>query len=176
MQHFFKVLSLALIFSSVLFVTVVSAQDVGPYFAASIGQSDIDLPVDKGTSFSLGFGYSLNKNFAVEASYIDFGEASDDIAPIWTLSADGFVVNFVGKVPFNEKISGFANLGFLAWDIKLDEAGTGTIATDEGTDFTYGLGIMFGVTDKVSCNLQYQMYEFDDVDVDNISVGIQVGF
>ncbi len=147
------------------------------FYAASIGQTDVDLPgFDDDTSFTLGLGYSFNKNFAIEASYIDFGESSDDIIPVWTLSADGLQLAAVGKIPFNEQFSGFAKFGFLSWDAELEEAGFGQIASDDGTDVTFGFGAMFDATEKVSFNLLYQMYELDDVDVDNLSLGIQVGF
>ena len=84
--------------------------------------------------------------------------------------------NVVSKIPFNEKFSGFTKLGLLAWDVELKEAGFGLIDSADGTDLTYGLGVMLNATDKVSCNLQYQMYNLDGVALDNISIGIQTSF
>lgn len=176
MKKVVRVLGVLIVCFFVLGSTVY-AQGTGPYFTASIGQSDVDVPgFDKGTSFSLGGGYSFNQNFAAEISYIDLGDSEDDIAPVWTISADGLLMNVVGKAPFNEKVSGFAKLGMFAWDATLDEAGTGQIDSDDGTDLFYGIGIMFNANEKMTLNFQYLMFELDDVDVDNISVGINVGF
>jgi len=176
-NRFFVLFSAGLLVASLSFATHVCAQDVGPYLSASVGQSDVDLPgFDEGTSFSLGLGYSVNKNFAVEAYYIDFGESEDNIAPVWTLSADALAFAVVGKLPFNEMVSAYAKLGFFAWDAELEEAGFGQIASDDGADLTYGLGVLLNVTEKFACFAQSQNYELDDVDIDNISLGIQFGF
>ncbi|NIP22801.1 MAG: outer membrane beta-barrel protein, partial [Phycisphaerae bacterium] len=123
------------------FATSASAQNMGPYFNLSIGQSDVDTNIsdfDKSTSFSLGFGYSINKNLAIEASYIDFGDAEDDITPVWTLSADALVASVIGKIPFNPMVTGYGKIGIASWDAELAEDGFGTFATDDGSDVTFG--------------------------------------
>lgn len=177
MENFTKIILLTFIFFSLLFATPVCAQGVGPYLTISIGQTDVDVPYfDDGTSFSLGAGYSLNKNFALEASYIDFGESDDGIPPVWTLSADAVVLSVVGKIPFNPIVSGYAKLGFAAWDAEVEEDGFGQIFSDDGTDITYGLGILFNTAGQVLGFIQYQSYELDDIDLDNVSVGAQINF
>ena len=171
-------------FVLVLFLaTTVSAKDVGPYVNANIGKTDVDvdmLDFDKGTSFSFGVGYSFNKHVSVEANYIDFGDMEDDIDPVFTLSGDALVVSAIGKIPFSDNFSGFARLGFFSWDAEVNAAGFGEIASDDGTDLTYGLGLLIDFNENISGLIQYQKFDFEtdgeDIDADNLSLGLQVFF
>ncbi len=179
MKKTFTLLACTLFVCSLALATTARAGDIGPYLNFSLGQTGVDPDIsdfDEDTSYSLGFGFSFNRNFALEVSYIDFGDLKDDIPPVWTLSGDAVTACVIGKIPLNPVAAVYGKLGFAAWDAELKEAGFGTFFKDDGTDLTIGLGLLLHATDNVSAFVQYQMYEFDDLDVDNVSAGIQIGF
>jgi len=170
----------ALIASSILLLSAtVNAE--GGYFNLSVGQTDIDTKdFDDGDSFAVALGYKVNKNFALEASYIDLGESEDNIDPVWTVEGHGFNLSFVGILPVHEKIDIFAKAGVFMWDISLNEAGTGELATDNSTDLSLGLGISANLTDQFSIVFEYQEFQIEDEvfdgDISNISIGARFNF
>lgn len=183
MKNSICLLLLAVLFVSLLMVKSASARDYGPYFKVGIGQTDVDTDAstfDDSTSYSLGVGYSLNRNFSVEANYIDLGDAEDDFIPAWTINATIAEACAVAKFPFNPIASGYARFGFFSWDADVHEQGTGLIATDNGNDLTFGLGILFNPDGDISGTIQYQRYgiklEGVDVDFNNVSFGLQFNF
>jgi hypothetical protein len=178
MQNKFAPLAIALALS---LPAVAQAQETGAYLDASVGRRDIgESGWDNGTSFSFGAGYSFSDYISAEARYIDFGEFDDDVPPIWTLSGDAFVVDLVASYPLSDRVSIFAKLGFFSWDVELTEAGFGELASDDGTDLTYGAGFAFSFTDQFSSYLQFKRYAFEvdgeDVDLDDIGIGLQYRF
>lgn len=156
----------------------------GFYLNASVGRSEVDdiggLSFDEGTAYTLGAGYSIIENFAVEASYIDFGEFDDGTYPNWIISGDAVMILAVAKVPVTKLFTIYGKLGFFSWDAKVTEAGWGKLASDDGTDITWAAGAMVNFTERVSVFGQYQVFDFDlegeSVDVDNTSIGLQYHF
>lgn len=166
----------ALVASSILALSV-SAHAENGYVGLSIGNTDLDLPgFDDGSSLAIYGGYRINRNLAVEASYIDFGDSSDNIAPVWTLNATGVTFSALGIAPVSENLDLFGKIGLLMWDATLDEAGTGQIATDEGNDFIYGLGASVSLAQGFGLAVEYQTFELDDIDGSNISFGVRYNF
>ena len=160
---------------------VAHAEEGGFYLDASVGQTDInESGWDDGTSFSIGAGYSFTKYISVEARYIDFGEFDDNDPPVWTVSGDAFVVDLVGSYPLTDRVSMFAKVGVFGWDVELTEDGFGELASDDGTDITYGVGISLSFAESFSSYIQFKRYAFDvggeDVDLDDISIGFQYRF
>jgi opacity protein-like surface antigen len=159
------------------FAITTSLANASGYIGASDGQADIDESgFDNSTSFSLTGGYKFTDNFAIEVSYIDLGDSDDDIAPVWTVEADGFDFSVVGILPVSEKVDLFAKVGAFMWDATIDEEGFGEIASDDGTDLSYGLGAAFKLNENFNVSLQYQMFDLDDTDVSNISLGVGYNF
>lgn len=166
----------ALVMSSLLAFSI-GANAEGGYIGLSVGQTDVDISgFDDGTSIALVGGYRVNSNFAIEASYIDLGESEDDIAPVWTLEADGFNFSAVGIIPVNEQVEIFGKIGMFMWDVTLDEAGTGEIASDDGTDISFGVGGSVKLAEQFSLVLEFQRFDIDGDDVDNISLGGRINF
>lgn len=165
-------------------VTVSAEEGVG-YLDVTVGRAEIDdfIPGwkwDAGTSFSLGAGYSFSENIAVEARYIDFGDIEDNLAPIWTLHADALVIDVVASYPLSDKVAIFAKAGFFTWNAELTEAGFGELASDDGTDMTFGAGFAVNFTGNLSSYVQFKRYAFEvegeDLDLDDISIGLQYRF
>jgi OOP family OmpA-OmpF porin len=154
-----------------------SISHAGGYVGLSVGQSNVDLDgFDDATSIALTGGYKINKNFAVEASYVDLGESKDDTPPVWTLEADGFNFSAVGIIPASEKIDIFAKIGMFMWDATLEESGFGELASDDGTDISFGVGASVNLTDQFGLLLEFQKFDLDSEDVSNISLGIRLNF
>ena len=114
------------------------------YVGIGIGQSNVDIEStpytiskeDSDTAFKVFGGAELNKNFAIEAGYVNFGEFGMTEAgtfientPSGTLiydeslkqSVEGFAfyTAVVGKLPVTNAFELFAKAGFALWDIDL---------------------------------------------------------
>lgn len=149
----------------------------GGYVGASVGQTDVKMSgFDNGTSIALSGGYKFHENFAVEASYINLGDTDDNIAPTWTLEADGFNFSAVGILPVVENVDAFAKVGAFMWDVALDESGYGQRDKDSGTDLSYGLGASITITEQFSAVIEYQGFNVYDENFSNISLGARFNF
>ena len=178
MENKLVLMAVALSFS---LTAVAHAQEAGFYIDASVGQTDInESGWDDGTSFSVGAGYSFTQYISAEARYIDFGEFDDNDPPVWRLSGDALVVDLVASYPLTDKVSMFAKLGVFGWDAELNQDGFGELASDDGTDITYGVGVSFGFTDSFSSYIQFKRYAFEvggeDLDLDDLAIGLQYRF
>ena len=167
-----------------------AADDAGPYVGASIGRSHLTAGSDKidgafaaqglgattsldrnDTSYALTLGYRVNKFFAVEGNYIDFGKYSltsavnspalDSINGRY--KADGFDLAAVGILPLDYGFSAYGKLGALWSKAKLDAASTGAVGVSNeshsGTSLTYGLGVSYDLTRNVSTNLEWNRFD-----------------
>lgn len=148
------------------------------YVGISAGKTDIDIAAfDDGSSIAIMGGYKVNKNFAVELSYIDLGDFEDDVAPKWTIELDGFNFAAIGIIPVSEKIDIFGKVGMFMWDVSLKESGFGELDDDDGTDISLGLGMSLNITEQFGIVAEYQKFDLDDGDAaDNLSIGARFNF
>ena len=147
------------------------------YVGASVGVTEIDLHgYDETTSYSITGGLDISQYFAVELSYIDLGDFDDDIAPVWTVSADGYNAAVVGRLPVTDQISLFAKFGAFAWEADLKEEGFGHLDDDEGVDYSAALGMNVALSPNLELNAQYMRIDMDITEVDNVSAGITFRF
>ena len=151
----------------------------GGYVGVSMGNTDFDAPED-GTSFEIKGGYALSDSFAIQASYVEFGDIDDNDPPVWTLESDAIELSVVGSYVISEKLNLTGLLGVAFWDISIDEAGFGSLGSIDGEDLVVGLGLSYSASDSVSLELQYKDYsisiEDEDLDVSNISAGVKFRF
>tara|TARA_B110000977_G_scaffold194755_1_gene271945 strand:+ start:759 stop:1370 length:612 start_codon:yes stop_codon:yes gene_type:complete len=175
------------------------------YIAGSIGQAEYDLSLsdfadiddgsiisasldDSDTSYSLYGGFRINQYFAVEGGYLDLGEsalsAQSDGSELYfagplnlVAEVDGFNIGGKGIIPINEKFELFAKLGVYMWEAeaKIKNGPVSESDDDDGSDAYYALGGTF-LVGQISINAEYALYELEDVDVENISVGLQYAF
>ena len=134
--------------------------------------SDFDDPI----GFELIIGNNINENISIEASYIDFGEASDSVAPVWRVTLNTLAFGVLAKAPINENFNVFMKLGLHMWDVEASEDGFGVFAEDDGTDFFYGVGATMKVNQKVSFGARYNSYDMDGDDVTMFSLNAQIDF
>lgn len=162
-----------LLATSVLFSASTFA---GVYIGGSVGISDGADGFDSDTAFAFTAGYDINSNFAIEASYVDLGEMSDDTTPVWTISADGFNFAAVGKLPLTESVEVFGKAGLFVWDATIEEEGYGQLADESGTDFSFGFGISAEVMQNLNLVAEFQQFKIEDGDLNTYTIGAQYKF
>lgn len=175
------------------------AQDGRLYFGASFGQAEANdfcrdvndiftgfgiTPTgcdEKDGAFKLFGGFQANRNFAIEASYFDYGSfrANGDFGGPLTLRGDitAFGVAALITLPMGERFSLFGKAGLLFSDIDvvISGAGAGVFAeSDSETGLHIGLGALFSVTDRIGIRAEWERN--DEAEIDMISVGVQVRF
>jgi OOP family OmpA-OmpF porin len=175
------------------------AQDGRLYFGASFGQAEANdfcrdvndiftgfgiTPTgcdEKDGAFKLFGGFQVNRNFAIEASYFDYGSvrANGDLGgfPVTlSASATAFGVAALVTFPVAERFSLFGKAGLLFSDadILISGAGTAVAESDSETGLHIGIGALFNATDKVGIRAEWERN--DELEIDMISVGVQVRF
>ncbi len=150
----------------------------GPYLGAGIGYSKLDNDTldrldsagantdDSDTGYKLFAGYQFNPSFAVEASYLDFGEFEANAgSEKLEASADGFGFSLVGKLPIQNGFSVHGKLGMVVWDGDLDysDSGRGVSSSlgEDGTDPYYGIGAEYEVQ-QIMMRAEYERYDISD--------------
>ncbi|MFC3283307.1 outer membrane beta-barrel protein [Litchfieldella rifensis] len=178
--------------------------NTGLYLGAGIGQSTLDNDTldelsdigfntdDSDTGYKLFVGYDFSPNFALEASYLDFGDftadasvmdGSDTVTANIDASADGFGFALLGRLPIAAGFGIHAKVGLLAWDGEVSgtvrENGTTTFqarGNADGTDPFYGVGAEY-VISRVMVRGEYERYDLSDsgedftIDLLSASVG-----
>lgn len=160
--------------------------------------------------FSLGAGYGLtklkdnefkedeaakkifalvkfNEYIGVEAAYIDFDKAGNDVL---TLDADGKSLAVILEAPINQYFSLYAKGGQLWWDADASIAAINASDNYDGNEAFWGGGAKFRLSDNLDLRIEYERFDFkisrdefdvlqqDDIgmDVDFASVSLQFTF
>jgi OOP family OmpA-OmpF porin len=115
-------------------------------------QSDVHVDDNPG-ALGLGFGYHFNPNFALEANYLDLGDATahvhvfspQDFDLREHLDASGLSVDAIGLIPVSERVSLFGKLGAFSYhlDDSIDsDVPAGPQPPDaNGTTWDVGVGV-----------------------------------
>lgn len=148
--------------------------DSGFYIGASVGDTSVDVDDfdESDTSWKAYGGYIIDVpvvDFAVELAYLDFGSPSGEILQI-PAGLDATGIGAFGLVGIDFGIFGFfAKAGFVNWDADLNLGGLRD--SDDGTDPGYGVGarLTFG---SIEVRAEYELFEFEDADVDMATLGL----
>ena len=176
------------------------AADTGGYLVGMFGQTkvkDIDTTGlgnpskdDTDTGFKIGGGYAFNRNFAVEAAYVDLGKATasgtfaGSNASV-TFKASGLVVAAVGMVPLSQQFSLLGRLGLINATVKVDASLGNASASDKSTDMktTFGVGVAYSFTQQFAVRADYDIYQklgdsatTGESDVNMLSIGVVYKF
>lgn len=161
------------------------------YAGGSVGQGSVNFcgaaPAgvscdDKSVSWKFLVGAQLHPNIAVELGYGRLGEVNAS-GPGGSLAveAKALEVVAVGSYPITQQVHPFLKLGGYRGQTKFSST-VGLGADESNTDITWGLGVRFDLTPKISVRAEFQRYTDvggptigkDDVDV--LGVGILFRF
>jgi len=162
-------------------VSSVQAQELKPYIGIGVTSSEHKYNLQNDTSTGdrksdewggkIYGGVQLDKNFAIEGGYTDFGKSSYGYAVNGmngNINSDSksFYLAGKGSLPINEQFSVFGKLGVA--HNKNDIHATGLAASYDGDSSRTGLyaavGAEYAFTQKVSGVLEYEHYGKNDID------------
>ena len=140
------------------------------YAGAGVGQSKFkgDLSCagtapfscsDTDTAFKIFGGYQINRNFAAETTYQDFGKASlsNGGGVNASIKSQAFDVSALGMLPFATHFAAYARLGvyFASSD---GTSNVGINASKANSDLIYGLGLQWDPMSNLGVRVEYQVY------------------
>lgn len=172
-----KKIAIALAGIGALFIANSAAAQTSPYVGAALGISDLDYPgYDKAGSLQLFGGMNLSQNFALEGAYSYLGQFDLSGFNNAYIEVDGFEFTAVGNLPIADNVALFGEAGLYFWNA--DGVVNGyTVASDDGTDLTYGFGVKAGLSRELTMNVEFQRYnDVSDVDIDTFYVGLAFNF
>ena len=146
----------------------VAGADSGFYIGAGVGDASVkDGDFDASDSaYKIFGGYNIGfiplVDFAVEASYVDFGNPSTSAGNVEVTGLNAFGLAGLSFGPFGI----FAKAGAISWDS--DSTFGSTSTSDSGTDPAYGVGARFAIG-SFSVRAEYEAYDLK-ADVDMVSV------
>jgi OmpA-OmpF porin, OOP family len=148
---------------------------------ASIGAT-VTACDDKDSGWKIFAGYRVNRHFAVEASYIDFGSLTASATRLGVnVNASGDVTSFgvaaVGILPVGERFSVFGKAGLLITEMSARASGStggSSSNSDSQSELHYGVGAMFNLSSRWALRAEWERAE--DSEVEMISIGIQYRF
>jgi OOP family OmpA-OmpF porin len=145
--------------------------DTGFYLGAMVGRSEArdyctlgGACDSKDTKASLFLGYSFNRNFAIEAAYVNLGEASNSgfvggVAT--TIKTDTKLLELVGVglLPLADSFALYVKAGLFRFDSEGAAAGALTaVSSERGNDFTVGVGAQYEFARDVAARVEWQRY------------------
>jgi hypothetical protein len=137
---------------------VYAGAESGFYLGAGVGDATVkDTDFDASDSaYKLFGGYNIGfiplVDFAVEASYVDFGAPSTSDGSIEVTGVNAFGLAGLSFGPFGI----FAKAGMINWD---SDATFGTASSsDSGSDPAYGVGARFAIG-SFSVRAEYEYYD-----------------
>ena len=148
------------------------------YESADFPSNDDDFDDDR-VSWKAMAGFRFNPVLSLEGQYIDFGDAENNGA---RAEGDGWTAALVADVP-TPYVQPYAKAGALFWNTDAHVRGVlnNTVkASDDGTDFFWGLGVRIPLGEAVDLRAEYERYDLDgdnlDTKVDAASLNLQFNF
>jgi OmpA-OmpF porin, OOP family len=133
------------------------------------------------TGWKIYGGYQVNRHFAIEASYINWGELAGNgtlvgIPVTVTGEATSFGIAAMGILPLNERFSLFGKAGVLSTDVKVTIAGGGITSSDDddSTELHIGVGGLFNFGRGWAVRAEWERAQ--DSKLDLLSIGVQYRF
>ena len=158
-----------------LIITPAAYADSGFFVGGAYGElefSEVDSSFDQDSApYKIMGGYIFDMpvfDIAIEAAYNDFGSQEDNSVLPVSIDADGLSAFVVGGLDWG-LFGVFAKAGMVSWDADLDVGGLS--ASEDGTDPAYGAGFRFTFS-SVEVRAEYEVFDFNAVDVDMYSLGV----
>jgi opacity protein-like surface antigen len=158
-----------------LFAAAAAAQPVG-HVGLLGGQSSVDANgYENASGYKLFAGVSFSTYGSLDLAYANLGKFNRSGVSDTYFDLDGFELTAMGSYPLSQRVSLFARAGYYSWN--LDSVLSGTKFGFDGTDFTLGAGMRFGISDDIRLHLEYQKYnDIEGADFDSIYAGFDFGF
>lgn len=150
----------------------IAGADSGFYIGAGAGDATIkDSGFDESDSaYKILAGYNIGfipfVDFAVEGSYVDFGNPGTSTNNVEVTGLDAFGLAGLNFGP----VGIFAKAGVMSWDLK-----TVNGSSDSGTDPAYGIGAKFSFL-SFAVRAEYEVFTFDKADAEMVSVSATFTF
>jgi OOP family OmpA-OmpF porin len=144
---------------------------VGDFSSAVDEIDNLDDVDDVGIDFSdsdnatkLFAGWHFNRFFAVQADFVDFGEASGAISSSVSGTSDvqGLAPSIVGTLPLGP-IELFGRLGVMFYDVDLNLGG-GRLIDESGEDVVWSAGLGIDILDRLNLRLEYEEIDIAELD------------
>lgn len=156
----------------------------GLYLGGGIGYNrleseEIPNSDDELTDDHVGYkgiaGIRLGPVLSIEGQYVDFGTAEDGDNEV---DASGWTAGATVMLPLTERINPYGKVGALFWEVDGRSAGVTPPlrVSEDGTDFTYGVGVAFGLTESLALRTEYERFELDETNVDLGSANLTFSF
>jgi hypothetical protein len=158
------------------------AADNGVYFGASVGSSGVKfedhfdgnrIDYDAGSvGYKVIAGWRFLDWLAVEGNYVDLGSGDDKVdGERVTTDVSGASLSAVGFLPIGP-VDVFARAGAVDWSADVSLSGIGIKGSDDGVDFTYGVGVQFRIG-SLGFRAEYEQFDISSADnVDLLSAGV----
>ena len=162
----------------------VAAQESGGYLGGAIGQTRFTEWCDAGTTacddrdsgWKLFGGYRFNRYFALEGSYIDWGEVTASVGAA-NVAADqrSFGLAALGSLQLGPRFSVFGKLGLLSTEqeTRRINPNPSTFQRDE-TELHYGVGATYSLASNWSVRGEWENTE--KLKVQMLSIGVEYRF
>ena len=166
--------------------SVSMAQAQSPwYVGGSVGQMEAKgscpagLTCDfKDNSWKVFGGYQLNRNFAIEGTYLDGGKisvSSGGVTAKGEISSWGLAA--LGILPLGgDQFSLFGKVGLMDTKQKFSASGPGITSTgvDTGSEVNWGVGGTFNFNRNLGLRAEWERLDKSEVDI--VTIGIQYKF
>lgn len=166
-------------------VTMAQAMpDRGWYVGGSLGQMEADGDCGAGftcdlkdTSWKIFGGYRINRNFAAEGFWGEWGEISVRSGAV---TATGEIRTFgiagLGILPLGQQFELFGKLGLGSTKQKVSASGPGVTITDRdtGSELLYGFGATYNFSRNFGVRAEWE--RLNDSEVDIMSIGLEYRF
>ncbi len=203
-----KVIALSLFAGGSMLTFSAHAADEGVYARAAIGQSRTTLDTSntmhatfitgertRQFGLELGLGYRFNPYLGAEISYVDFGTASYDLTrgstgetSVMRVHNQGVVTALRGFYPATDRLTLTGRAGAIFVHTSLDRqsasADDAYTGKDQQLHATYGLGIMYQLTEQLHLTADLNWYpritktndNATDTNASMMTVGLQYRF
>jgi OOP family OmpA-OmpF porin len=161
-----------------------SQPDAGWYAGGSLGQSEAQGSCPSGfscdlkdTAFKVFGGYRINRNFAAEAFWGEWGEISVSLGGA-TANVESRTIGVAGLgiLPIGQQFELFGKLGIGNTKLKATGSGlaTGLTSSDSGSDVLFGFGAAYNFTRNLGVRAEWE--RLNDSEIDIMSIGLQYRF
>ena len=186
--------------ASFLAALTLPAAAEGFYALGDVGQGKISVDYGGGfsyekndTSYSLGIGYDINKNFAFELAYRDIGQIKDRDSDYWgdgsdvdyhsKVDASAFTASVLAKYPVSNQVDIFGRLGVAKIEVEQNESwnDAGIVDRQNTSDSRYravaGVGVSYALNEQVALRAEYNRFaDWNDVTLSAFTVGATYHF